>query len=665
MTARHEIDAVAERENIIEVLPTGPFDTGFFYLSEEVLAPGDIVEIPFGNRKILGMVIGNKAQLPSEIKLKAISKKYDFSIEQLYRDFIWWVAAYTLIPRGNILKMILCEKSVFQQKKERQAKEEKTQHSEKQADIAIQLNEEQQKAYELIKNSEQKPFLLQGVTGSGKTEVYLSVIRDILAENKQALILLPEIALTSQLSGRIERYFGLKPIIWNSSITPNHRKIAWIKAISGEKIIVIGTRSALFLPFKRLGAIVVDEEHDSSYKQEENGSYNARDMAVVLADFKKIPIILTSATPSLESYVNAKTHKYNYAFIKNRFGVAQNVPIKLIDMRQCKFFGNFLSQNLLDAIKEKIQKGEQSLIYLNRRGYSPITLCKSCGRKIACPNCSCWLVYHKKLHKMICHYCGHKSDIPEKCDHCNSEDSYIQFGPGVERIQEEISKRIPSAKILLVSSDNVVSEKNITEIRKKILNNEVNVIIGTQILAKGHHFPNITLVGVVDGDLGLNCSDLRSSEKTYQLIQQVAGRAGRADKPGEILIQTFSPEHSLYQALKENNITNFINMEIASRKENNLPPFTRLASLIISGTNGELTEETAKKLAKSWPKNEITMFGPAPAPLFLLRGRKRWRILFKSSKKIALSKVIKNWIVSQKSPKNIKIQIDIDPVTFL
>lgn len=653
---------------IVEVLPIGPFDNAFMYLSKYNLKIGDVVEVPFGNRKIMGLVIGYAQK--SDIALKDIYKKYDINIGKTYLEFLNWVASYTLIPKGNVLKMILCEKSIFQEhkrkaKKEGQHKEEPQEAEKTTKCFSIVLNTEQQTAYEKIKSNNNRPFLLQGVTGSGKTEVYLSVIRDILEQRKQVLILLPEIALTSQLSSRIEKYFGIKPIIWNSNITPKNRKDAWLKAISSEKCIVIGTRSALFLPFKNLGIIIVDEEHDSSYKQEEGGFYNARDMSIVLGHIKKIPVILSSATPSLESYINAQNHKYGYAFIENRFGSARAAPIDLIDMRQCKFNGNFISPNLMNAIKSTIEKGEQSLIYLNRRGYSPITLCKSCGTKISCPNCASWLVYHKNIDKVVCHYCGYKTDIPKKCNCCGAKGTYIQFGPGVERIYEELSQRIPSAKIILVSSDNVYSEKSIIELREKILNNEVNIIIGTQILAKGHHFPNITLVGVADGDLGLNCSDLRSSEKTYQLIQQVAGRAGRAEKPGKILIQTFNPEHSLYSALKSNNIQKFIELEITSREKNGLPPFTKFASVIVSGTNKELTEKTARNLVNSFPKNGVSILGPAPAPLFLLRGRTRWRILLKSSKKIALSKVIKSWILSQKSPKNIKIQIDVDPITFL
>jgi primosomal protein N' (replication factor Y) len=386
-------------------------------------------------------------------------------------------------------------------------------------------------------------------------------------------------------------------------------------------------------------------------------------MAVVRGHLQKIPVILSSATPSLESYVNAQSGKYGYALVENRFGSSQMPSIDLIDMRQNKFDG-FISPALLREIKSAISKGEQSLIYLNRRGYAPIVLCKSCGEKIACPNCSGWLVYHKSVDRLICHYCDHKIGLPKKCYSCGEEGSYIPFGPGVERIFEELRRKLPNARIEIASSDTISSDKNIEKLFDKIAANEVDLIIGTQILAKGHHFPNITLVGIVDGDLGLSGADIRASEKTYQLINQVAGRAGRAEKQGKIFIQTFAPDHSLYVALKSDNPKDFIKLEIESRRNNELPPFSNLASVIISGTNKELTEQIAKNLGKTCPRG-LKMFGPAPAPFFLLRGRTRWRFLFKSLEKKSLNQAIKHWALSQKIPKNVKMQIDIDPISFL
>lgn len=645
------------RKMKISVITAGIFNKCFQYEHECDLAEGTIVEVPFGtsNRTVLGIVFSEKVETNRE--LKSISKVLPYNIGENYVRFLNWMASYTLIPRGMILKMILAEKSIFSAKKEIKISHNICEFTAQK----INLNKEQQKAFDAMQDN--RPFLLQGVTGSGKTEVYLKKAKEIFDENKQILILFPEIALTSQIYKRIEKYFGISPIIWNSTISTKNRKSAWLMAFSGKKCIVIGARSALFLPFKNLGLIVVDEEHDPSYKQQEQGCYNARDMAVVLAKISNMPIILASATPSIESIVNARSEKYGFFNIQNRYGTSQLPTLRLIDMRQNKFDG-FISPPLYFAIKERLKKKEQCLIYLNRRGYSPITLCKGCGEKLACPNCSTWLVYHKDMDKLICHYCGHKIPIPKKCIHCETENSYIPFGPGVERICDEIKRKIPNSRVLIASSDTFSSEKNIEESLAKIHNHEIDIIIGTQILAKGHHFPNITLVGIVDGDLGLFGADLRSSEHTYQLIYQVAGRAGREEKPGEIFVQTFKSDHPLFQALSANDSENFINLEIENRKTQQLPPFTKYASIIISGRNKQKTENVAKLLRSTCPKN-IKIFGPAPAPLFMVRGKARWRILLKSNRKNALNIEISTWISQIKISPDVKITIDIDPITFL
>lgn len=641
----------------ISVITVGLFNQCFQYEHDRDLTEGTVVEVPFGvsNRKVLGVVTSEKIETDRE--LKSISKVLQYNIGENYVRFLNWMASYTLIPRGMILKMILAEKSIFTAKKEIKISQDVYDF----APQDIILNEEQQKAFESMENN--RPFLLQGVTGSGKTEVYLKKAKEIFDKGKQILILFPEIALTSQIYKRIEKYFGVYPIIWNSNISTKNRKSAWLTAFSGQKCVVIGARSALFLPFKNLGLIVVDEEHDSSYKQQEQGCYNARDMAVVLAKISDIPIILASATPSIESIVNVRNGKYGYFNIQNRYGVSQIPTLRLIDMRQNKFDG-FISPPLYFAIKERLEKKEQCLIYLNRRGYAPTTLCKGCGEKLACPNCSTWLVYHKDMDKLICHYCGHKISIPEKCIHCGAEGSYIPYGPGVERICDEIKRKIPNARVLIASSDTFSSNKDMEESLAKIHNNKADIIIGTQILAKGHHFPNITLVGIIDGDLGLSGADLRASEHTYQLINQVAGRAGREEKPGEILVQTFKSEHPLFQALSANTSENFVNLEIENRQKQQLPPFTKYASIIISGKNKQKTENIAKLLRKTCPKN-IKIFGPAPAPLFMIRGKVRWRILLKSNRKNALNTEISTWLSQIKIPPDIKITIDIDPITFL
>lgn len=645
----------------ISVITVGLFNQCFQYEHDCDLSEGTVVEVPFGvsNRSVPGVVSSEKIETDRE--LKSISKVHPYNIGENYVKFLNWMASYTLIPRGMILKMILAEKSILSAKREIKISQNVCDNVCDFASQDINLNEEQQAAFDAMQDN--RTFLLQGVTGSGKTEVYLKKAKEIFDRGQQILILFPEIALTNQIQKRIEKYFGVSPLIWNSTVSAKNRKSSWVTAISGQKCVVIGARSALFLPFKNLGLIVVDEEHDSSYKQEEQGCYNARDMAVVLAKISNIPLILSSATPSIESVVNVRNGRYGYFNIKNRYGTSQLPSLKLIDMRQNKFDG-FVSPPLYFAIKERLRKKEQCLIYLNRRGYSPITLCKGCGEKLACPNCSTWLVYHKDMDKLICHYCGHKIPIPKKCVHCGAEDSYIPFGPGVERICDEIKRKIPTARVLIASSDTFSSDKNMAESLAKIHNNEVDIIIGTQILAKGHHFPNITLVGIVDGDLGLSGADLRASEHTYQLMNQVAGRAGRSEKPGEILVQTFKSEHPLFQSLLANNPEDFINLEIENRQKQQLPPFTKYAAVIISGKNKQQTENTAKFLRKTCPKN-IKIFGPAPAPLFMIRGKVRWRILLKSNRKNALNSEISTWLSQFKTLNGVKITVDIDPITFL
>jgi primosomal protein N' (replication factor Y) len=665
-------EAFSAESTVVTVLPMGPFDSFFSYLCDRKLALGTVVEVPFGRQYILGVVVDGEVK--TDIALKSIRKIFPYNIGETYLTFLQWVSAYTMIPQGNVLKMILAEKSIFSPKTDRKKaldSSAKGKSDELSPSLSggvenlakIVLNEKQLEALENIQYSGPRPFLLHGVTGSGKTEVYLSAARDALKNKKQVLILFPEIALTNQIIERIEKYFGVRPEVWNSMVSSKNRSVAWLKAISGCGGIFVGARSALFLPFQELSMIIVDEEHDSSYKQEEGNFYNARDMAIVLGYLQKIPVILSSATPSLESYTNAKNGKYGYIFLEQRFGASRIPSIYLIDMKQNKTDG-FISPIMLHAIENTLERKEQSLIYLNRRGYSPITLCKSCGEKITCPNCTSWLVYHKNIDKIICHYCNHRAHIPAKCPVCGEDGSMIPFGPGVERVFDELQEKLPDAKIEIASSDTMASAKNIAQLFNKIHRNEVDIIIGTQILAKGHHFPNITLVGIVDGDLGLQGADIRASEKTYQLINQVAGRAGRAEKKGKILIQTFKPSHPFYAALRSADSNSFMDMEMESRQENCLPPFSRLAAVIISGTNKELTEKIAKELGKI-KISDVTLLGPAPAPIFLLRGRTRWRILLKASKKTSINNLIKKWHLAVKIPKNVKIQIDIDPINFL
>lgn len=646
----------------VSILLAAPFDSSFTYTSDVFLAPGTVVEVPFGasNKKIVGIVVDD--EINSEIDcLKPVIRCFDLVLSKKNLNFLMWVSRYTTISRGNVLRMVLCEKTVFSYKKEIQSKEMDVIFSD------ITLNEHQKTALEIIKNSDNRPCLLHGVTGSGKTEVYLSMAQEYLKNKQQVLILLPEISLTNQFASRIKQYFGAPPFIWHSGISAKERRSIWKSAASGKTLAIIGTRSALFIPFQNLGLIIVDEEHDTSYKQEEGGFYNARDMAIVLAKTFNAKVILSSATPSIETYNNCQEKKYAYAAINHRFGGSSMPKIELIDMRQNKFDG-FISYSLLTDIKNTLAAEDQALIYLNRRGYAPITLCKECGEKLQCPNCTSWLVHHKNNDRLSCHYCSHSISIPNKCLHCGCENSYIPFGPGVERIQEELEAKLPNAKIAIASSDTMSSGMSSEEFIKSIYNNEINIIIATQILAKGYHFPNITLVGVVDGDLGLFGADLRASEKTYQLINQVAGRAGRAEKKGKVIIQTFNPDNALFKIIHGGEHTDFFDHEIMIRKQSNSPPFCRLVSVIVSGTNRELTrcvaDKTMKTLRLALPTS-IQIFGPSPAVIAVLRGRARWRILLKSAKNISFQSNVQECIEKFAHHRNIKIQIDVDPISFL
>lgn len=635
----------------ISVLPVGPFDASFTYLSDENLAVGQIVRVPFGKRNLVGVVTGDPVS-NDKIALKSIERSYNYRVPNY--DFMEWIASYTVSKRGNVLKMILAEQTLFSTKKSIPAEEMLFNFEH------ICLNDEQKCAYNALLNNRQT-LLLEGVTGSGKTEIYLSYVQQILLQGKQVLILLPEISLTPQIMQRIQKYFGVLPLVWNTSVSAVNRRIAWIKALSGERCIIIGARSALFLPFTNLGCIIVDEEQDSSYKQEEGVLYNARDMAVVLGKLRSVPVVLSSATPSFESYANVLVHKYGYVSVKNRFGTAQLPHINLIDMRQNEFNG-YVSPPLIDAIQKRMALKEQTLIYVNRRGYAPISLCKSCGEKISCPNCSTWLVYHKGINKLVCHYCEYSQKIPSSCKYCGSEDSYIQYGVGVERISEELLRKIPNIRLGIASSDTISSIDKIEDLMQQVKDNKIDVIIGTQILAKGHHFPNITLVGIIDGDLGLQGADIRASEKTYQLVNQVAGRAGREGKKGEILIQTYKCNHPLFVALKYNQNQQFIDMEMEFRKEHSFPPFSRLVSIIISGKDKQNVEKVARKIKETCPRN-IEIFGPSPAPIPLLRSRVRWRILLRYKGRI--SHILRQWMSSLKIPRSVRIQIDVDPINFL
>ena len=510
-------------------------------------------------------------------------------------------------------------------------------------------------------------FLLDGVTGSGKTEVYFEAVAEALAEGRQALILLPEIALSAQFIDRFKPRFGATPSLWHSDLTPAQRRNTWRGVAEGTVRVVIGARSALFLPFAELGVIVVDEENDTGYKQEDVVIYQARDMAVVRAKLEGIPCALVSATPSLETMANVEAGRYTHLTLPARYGGATLPEISLIDLRTEKLPSKrFLAPTLVEAVRETLAAGEQALLFLNRRGYAPLTLCRTCGHRMKCPNCTAWLVEHRSQDRLVCHYCGHAERLPKHCPHCEAEHSFAAVGPGVERIAEEAAALFPTARIALMASDLLEEPGSLATMLRRIAAREVDLIIGTQIIAKGHHFPTLTLVGVVDADLGLSGGDLRAGERTYQLLQQVSGRAGRAAHPGRAMIQTFDPNHQVMQALLSGDRDRFLRVEMEERRQAGQPPFTRLAALIVSSDEAMAAERIAAQLGRAAPHqgHELYVLGPAPAPLSLLRNRYRYRLLLKAPKSVSIQSVVREWLARVAIPNDVRVQVDIDPYGF-
>ena len=537
----------------------------------------------------------------------------------------------------------------------------------------VELNDEQRRATEKIfrflDQEEFSPILLKGVPGAGKTEVFLEVIAKTLKEGKQVLVLLPEIALTSQIIKRFNDRFGEAPFEWHSSVSKVQKRKIWRMAGEGTAKLVVGARSALFLPFSNLGLIVVDEEHDSSYKQDSGIIYNARDMAVLRASLYKANIILVSATPSLESLVNVTRGKYKRVDLLSRFGDATLPEIDIIDMKgETDTSGKWISGALIKEISDRLQKGEQSLLFLNRRGYAPITVCANCGNQVGCTDCDARLVEHRYFNEMICHQCGARSVVPKKCPDCHTEGMMVPLGPGIERLAEEVKSIFKQARIEVLSSDLVESPMQLKDILEKISKGEVDIIIGTQIIAKGHNFPYLTLVAVIDADVGLQGGDFRAAERTFQIIRQVTGRSGRADIPGIALLQTWNPDHPVIQAITSNNDEAFWEEESREREVTGSPPFSQYIGVIVSGKNVDEVEGFSQALARdSKPllDENYELYGPAPAPIARIQGRVRYRLLIKAERSLRVQRAIRMWLDQFKIPGSIRLSIDVDPQRFL
>jgi len=693
--------------------------------------PGDVVVVPLNRREEVGVVWDCEpdAAVP-ERKLKPISAILDTPpMGDTLRRFVDWVAAYTLSPPGEVMSMALrvvrqptapaigwhrvdpppdnvrvtpARQRVLDVLAESEPRA--TADLARLAGVGAAVIRGMGDAGLLVSEvlSEPPPFaipdpdaagpdlsgpqetaastlrqaaaarrfsvtLLDGVTGSGKTEVYLEAVAECLRQGRQALILLPEIALSSQWLSRFQRRFGVAPAVWHSDLASRVRRVTWRAVAEGAAPVVVGARSALFLPFPDLGLVVVDEEHETAFKQEDGVVYHARDMAVVRARLCQAPAILVSATPSLETVANVEAGRYTRVHLPERHGGATLPLVEAVDLRDTPpERGRFLAPPLVAAVTETLARGEQAMLFLNRRGYAPLTLCRRCGHRMQCPNCTAWLVEHRARRELQCHHCGHAIPIPTECPACEAPNSLTPVGPGVERITEEAATLFPAARLLVMASDTMPGPNAAAEAARAIEAREVDLIIGTQIVAKGWHFPFLTLVGVVDADLGLAGGDLRAAERTVQLLHQVAGRAGRADAPGRVLLQTFSPEHPVMQALVEGDLDAFMASEAAQRKPGHWPPYGRLAALIVSADSAMAADELARDLGRVAPHAEgVVVLGPAPAPLSILRGRHRRRLLLKTRRDIAVQPLLRDWLAKVAVPRGGRVDVDVDPASFL
>lgn len=721
---------------IIGVLLPLPFNEPFDYKIEGEAVLGELVRVPFGREVHVGVVWkkGKSSNL-DESKIKPIMERINFPpLSAELRKFIEFVSGYNMAFAGQVLKMVLSVRQVFDDPKmtvlyELSGKtlaEAKLKNSDarwrvinflkfapfNRQDIAagagvgqsvikamidagvlrpvliedkkefekpnaaykkVNLTDEQKEAAVQLVGEIGNGFnvtLLDGVTGSGKTEVYFEAVARALELGQQVLILVPEIGLTSQWLGRFERRFGVKPAKWHSALGNRERIDTWKAVIEGRAKVLVGARSALFLPYQNLGLIVVDESHDQSFKQEDAVNYQGRDMAIVRAKYEQIPIILSTATPDLETVVNVEEGKYDIVELKSRFAAAVLPEVKIIDLKQDKpvrgsWGVSWLAPTLANALKENLERQEQSMLFLNRRGYAPLVICRDCGHRIQCPNCTAWLTEHRRVGNLVCHHCGYVTPIPKECPECHSETGLTACGPGVERVAEEVKFRFPTARVKILSSDITTNFAEVSQVIHEMEEGNVDILIGTQILAKGHHFPSLTLVGIVDADLGLMGSDLRASERTFQLLSQVAGRAGRGEKKGIVYLQTLYPENAVLQALVENNREKFLALEKKTRRLLKMPPFGKLAAVIVSGPNQEETEKTALWLGQTAPNNEfVSTLGPAPAPIFMLRNKFRYRLLLKTAKNIRIQDVLRDWLKRIKIPGRVRVEVDIDPYSF-
>jgi primosomal protein N' (replication factor Y) (superfamily II helicase) len=642
------------------------FNYPFTYEStlSDSLKAGDFVRVPFGSSEITGVVWPEEQKTTKKFQIKKISRKMNVrKLNSSMIKFISWFSKYNLVPLGMVLKMSLLNKDVVEKNfiKEFDKYEIKTKKN------IFLLNLEQKKSLDFIRGvkKEYSVSVIEGVTGSGKTLIYFERIKDIIDKGEQALILLPEIALTNQFSRRFKEFFGAEPAIWHSGTSKKNKSIIWKGINEGKVKIVIGARSSLFLPFKKLGIIIVDEEHDASYKQDEGVSYNARDMAITRASLEKIPINLVTSIPSVETYNNIVNKKYYITKIKTRYKKASLPKVEIINLQKEKLFKDtWIANKTINKVNQFLDKGDQVLFFLNRRGYAPFVICKKCGYKFQCPNCSVNLNFHKSLNKLLCHYCGNKSSLFRKCKDNNNCD--LQFcGPGVERIFLELKNLYPKKKIELFSSDTLEKNSSTETLLKKVEDKKVDILVGTQLLSKGFHFPKLNCIVVVDGDFSSHGYDLRSAEKNMQLYHQLSGRAGRAGDKSIIYFQTYTPDDEILLNISKNDPHIFLKKELSLRKEKKLPPFYRLISLIISGNNEALIMKFALGIKSKIPKiKETSILGPVLAPINKLKKKYRCRILIRYPKNMFIQKYLSKMLYKIKTTAGIKLEVDVDPINF-
>ena len=643
-----------------QVLLPKIFNFPFTYKSNRENKIGNLVEVPFGSTKSIGVIWKNNHLEPKNIKIKRIGSKTGYSIDRKLIDFIEWFSSYNLVPIGLVLKMVIGGTDKFIKKKDELTNFKKTKKKN------FKLNKEQLIALDFLEKINDKfdVSVLQGTTGSGKTLVYFERIRKIIEQNNQALVLLPEIFLTNEFKSRFEDYFGFEPAIWHSKITLKQKRVIWNGVINNSIKILIGARSALFLPFKSLGVIIVDEEHDTSYKQDEGVTYNARDMAIARANFEEIPIHLVSSVPSLETYNNICKKKYRHIKIFKRYNEFPLPETKVINLNINKVKNKFLANESISLVKNYLKKGDQVLFFINRRGFAPYLICKKCGYKMICSNCSLYLTFHKIKNKAICHHCSYEKEIKTKCSN-GGECDYKMYGPGVEKIFEEVKEIFPGKKVNIFSSDYLKTKEKTKKLFKEINDQKIDILIGTQMISKGFNFPRLNCIVVIDADFSGRGYDLRATEKNIQLYHQLSGRAGRFSSKSLIIYQTLTPYDATLNELIKNRSEKLLQNELILREKNKLPPFIGLIAIIVSSKDLGLSIRGAKEIKATLNKiNDLEVLGPVDSPLLKIKNNFRSRLLIRHDKKIFIQRKISQILNNLKISSKIKLKIDVDPVNF-